>query len=166
LDHGVDEALRRADGCIGFSGGDRYRGCPNRVIGSRLELVGGAKKGNEVTVDARLYSCQPRKFAADAPMRFRDLAGLFEYLSLRCVKHREVGFAGGNVRLRVGPQSAGRRQAWCGPWRDNRRFPPSQKEAILAQLVHEAGALAVVTAASRALSSAKPPTSLMDTATS
>ena len=30
-------------------------------------------------------------------MRFRDLAGLFEYVSLRCVKHRKVGFAGGNV---------------------------------------------------------------------
>jgi hypothetical protein len=30
-------------------------------------------------------------------MRFRDLAGLFEYVSLRRMKHRKVGFAGSNV---------------------------------------------------------------------
>src|SRR5271166_2155996 len=63
LGDGVDKAGRRGNGGGGFRGCNRRGGRANSVVGTRLELIGGAKKGNEIAPDPRLSPCQSGKFA-------------------------------------------------------------------------------------------------------
>jgi len=90
LGYGVDETRRRRNGSGRLGGRYRRGRRAYRIVGPRLELIGRAEEGDEVTRDAWLGSRQPGKFGADAAMRLCHLAGVLENVSFGGMEYSKV----------------------------------------------------------------------------
>ena len=114
-----------SDGGIGLGRGYGSGRRPNRIVSSRLELIGGAKEGNELPTNARFGVGQSGKLSSNAPVCSCDLATLLEDVGLGGVEDPAVGFARCNMGQRqhsdifcIGKRGTGLSQ-------DSRQFRPS-----------------------------------------